>query len=225
MKRILIIEDEKNLVRFMQLELEHEHFLVKVAYDGESGLHLALVEEWDLILLDIMLPHLDGIEVCRRIRNVKSTPVIMLTARDAIDDRIQGLDSGADDYIPKPFDIEELLARIRAIFRRVELEERQVRTVLTFRDLTIDPDSRVATRGGTPIELTKREFDLLLVLMRHPNLVQTRDMLLDKVWGYDSMVETKVVDVYVRYLRSKLDVNGEDSVIQTVRGLGYVIRS
>ncbi|WP_337034239.1 response regulator transcription factor [Paenibacillus illinoisensis] len=225
MKRILIIEDEKSLVRFIQLELEHENFFVKVAYDGKSGLHVALTEEWDLILLDLMLPYIDGMEVCRRLREYKSTPVIMLTARDAINDRIQGLDSGADDYIAKPFDIDELFARIRAIFRRVELEERPVRSVLSIRDIAVDPDSRVVTRSGMTIELTKREFDLLIVFLKNPNMVQTRDMLLDQVWGYDSLVETKVVDVYVRYLRHKLDVPGEESIIQTVRGIGYVVRT
>lgn len=224
MKRILIIEDEKSLVRFIQLELEHERFFVQAAYDGSSGLQRALKEEWDLILLDIMLPYLDGVEVCRRLRNVKSTPVIMLTARDGLEDRVQGLDSGADDYIAKPFDIEELLARMRAIFRRIELRDQQDRSILTFRDITVDLDARVANRGGNPLELTKREFDLLTVFMKHPNLVQTRDMLLDLVWGYDSLVETNVVDVYVRYLRNKLDVPGEESVIQTVRGMGYVMR-
>ncbi|PQP88894.1 winged helix-turn-helix domain-containing protein, partial [Paenibacillus sp. AR247] len=131
----------------------------------------------------------------------------------------------ADDYIAKPFDIEELLARMRAIFRRIELQDQPNRAVLTFRDITVDLDARVATRGGTPIELTKREFDLLAVFMKHPNLVQTRDMLLDLVWGYDSQVETNVVDVYVRYLRNKLDSAGEESVIQTVRGMGYVMRT
>lgn len=224
MKRILIIEDEKNLVRFIQLELEHEQFFVRAAHDGTSGLQLALKEDWDLILLDIMLPHLDGVEVCRRLRNVKSTPVIMLTARDGLEDRVQGLDSGADDYIAKPFDIEELLARMRAIFRRLELRDQKNRVILTFRDIIVDLDARVVTRGGNPVELTKREFDLLAMFMKHPNLVQTRDMLLDLVWGYDSLVERNVVDVYIRYLRNKLDVPGEESVIQTVRGMGYVMR-
>ncbi|HEY4391334.1 MAG TPA: response regulator transcription factor [Paenibacillus sp.] len=224
MKRILIIEDEKSLVRFIQLELEHEHFFVKTAYDGSSGLQLALSEDWDLILLDIMLPQLDGIEVCRRLRALKSTPVIMLTARDGLEDRISGLDSGADDYIAKPFDIEELLARMRAIFRRIELEVHQDHSVISFKDITMDLDARLATRRGEVIDLTKREFDLLAIFMKHPNLVQTRDMLMDLVWGYDSEVETNVVDVYVRYLRNKLDLPGEESFIQTVRGIGYVMR-
>ncbi|WP_136605124.1 response regulator transcription factor [Paenibacillus dokdonensis] len=224
MKRILIIEDEKSLVRFIQLELEHEHFYVRGAYDGNSGLQLALSEDWDLILLDIMLPGLNGVEVCRRIRTMKRTPVIMLTARDRLEDRVSGLDSGADDYIAKPFDIEELLARMRALFRRIEMADRQSHSILTFREVTIDMDARIVTRSGIPVELTKREFDLLAVFIKHPNLVQTRDMLLDLVWGYDSTVETNVVDVYVRYLRNKLDAPGEESIIQTVRGMGYVMR-
>ncbi|MCJ8014904.1 response regulator transcription factor [Paenibacillus sp. KQZ6P-2] len=224
MKRILIIEDEKSLARFIQLELEHEQFYVKGAYEGNNGLQLALAEEWDLILLDIMLPGLNGVEVCRRIRAVKSTPVIMLTARDQLEDRVSGLDSGADDYLAKPFDIEELMARMRALFRRIELEDRENHSTLNFRGITIDLDARIVTRSGEVVELTKREFDLLAVLMKHPNMVQTRDMLLDLVWGYDSLVETNVVDVYVRYLRNKLDVPGEESMIQTVRGMGYVMR-
>lgn len=224
MKRILIIEDEKSLVRFIQLELEHEQFIVQSAYDGNSGLSLALSEEWDLILLDIMLPGMNGVEVCRKIRAVKRTPVIMLTARDRLEDRVSGLDSGADDYIAKPFDIEELLARMRAVFRRIELEDRQSQERIAFRGLTMDLNARTVEHHGVGVVLTKREFDLLAVFMKHPNLVQTRDMLLDQVWGYDSEVETNVVDVYVRYLRNKLDVQGEESMIQTVRGMGYVLR-
>ncbi|MDR9857116.1 response regulator transcription factor [Paenibacillus sp. VCA1] len=225
MKRILIIDDEKSLVRFIQLELEHEHYFVKAAYDGNSGLQAALSEDWDLILLDIMLPKINGVEVCRKLRELKSTPVIMLTARDGLEDRVSGLDSGADDYIAKPFDIEELLARMRAIFRRMDLKQGQDHTILTFKDMTVDLDARIATRKGKVIELTKREFDLLAVFMKHPNLVQTRDMLLDMVWGFDSQVETNVVDVYVRYLRNKIDTPGEESFIQTIRGMGYVMRS
>ncbi|MBE9915167.1 response regulator transcription factor [Paenibacillus donghaensis] len=224
MKRILIIDDEKSLVRFIQLELEHENFFVKAAYDGNNGLQMALSEDWDLILLDIMLPKINGVDVCRRLRTVKSTPVIMLTARDRLEDRVSGLDNGADDYIAKPFDIEELLARMRALFRRMDLKAHQDHKVLTFKEITIDLDARIATRGGNVIDLTKREFDLLAVFMKHPNLVQTRDMLLDLVWGYDSQVETNVVDVYVRYLRNKLDMPGEESIIQTIRGMGYVMR-
>ncbi|MEW9698653.1 response regulator transcription factor [Paenibacillus sp. SI8] len=224
MKRILVIEDEKNLVRFIQLELEHEAFFVQVAYDGQAGLNLALQEEWDLILLDIMLPYLSGIEVCRRIRTVKKTPIIMLTARDSVVDRVSGLDSGADDYIPKPFAIEELLARMRAIFRRVEEGNGLQHTSVTFKDIKVDMDARMVYKDKQIVDLTKREFDLLVMFMKHPNLVLTRDMLLDHVWGFDSPVETNVVDVYVRYLRNKLDPLGESSFIQTIRGIGYVMR-
>jgi DNA-binding response OmpR family regulator len=224
MKRVLLIEDEKNLVRFIQLELEHESFEVHTAYDGKTGLELALQDKWDLILLDIMLPELNGIEVCRRIRAAKKTPILMLTARDSVVDRVSGLDSGADDYMPKPFAIEELLARIRAIFRRMELEGNGPRAMLSFQNMTIDMDARIVCKDEQMVELTKREFDLLVMFMKNLNLVLTRDMLLDHVWGYDSLVETNVVDVYVRYLRNKLDQAGENSCIQTVRGIGYVMR-
>ena len=224
MKRVLLIEDEKNLVRFIQLELEYESFEVQIAYDGKTGLELALRDNWDLILLDIMLPELNGIEVCRRIRAAKKTPILMLTARDSVIDRVSGLDSGADDYMPKPFAIEELLARIRAIFRRIELEGNAPHAVLSFQNITVDLDARIVYKDKQMVELTKREFDLLVMLMKNINLVLTRDMLLDHVWGYDSLVETNVVDVYVRYLRNKLDQAGENSCIQTVRGIGYVMR-
>lgn len=224
MKRVLLIEDEKNLVRFIQLELEHESFEVQTAYDGKTGLELALQDHWDLILLDIMLPELNGIEVCRRIRAAKKTPILMLTARDSVVDRVSGLDSGADDYMPKPFAIEELLARIRAIFRRIELDGNDPHAMLTFQNIQIDMDARMVYKDKQIVELTKREFDLLVMFMKNLNLVLTRDMLLDHVWGYDSLVETNVVDVYVRYLRNKLDQAGENSCIQTVRGIGYVMR-
>lgn len=224
MKRVLLIEDEKNLVRFIQLELEHESFEVQTAYDGKTGLELALQDHWDLILLDVMLPELNGIEVCRRIRAAKRTPILMLTARDSVVDRVSGLDSGADDYMPKPFAIEELLARIRAIFRRIELDGNEPHAMLSFQNIQIDMDARMVYKDKQIVELTKREFDLLVMFMKNLNLVLTRDMLLDHVWGYDSLVETNVVDVYVRYLRNKLDQAGENSCIQTVRGIGYVMR-
>lgn len=224
MKRVLLIEDEKNLVRFIQLELEHESFEVQTAYDGKTGLALALQDHWDLILLDIMLPELNGIEVCRRIRAAKKTPILMLTARDSVVDRVSGLDSGADDYMPKPFAIEELLARIRAIFRRIELDGKDSHANLSFQNIDVDMDARMVYKDKQIVELTKREFDLLVMFMKNHNLVLTRDMLLDHVWGYDSLVETNVVDVYVRYLRNKLDQAGENSCIQTVRGIGYVMR-
>jgi DNA-binding response OmpR family regulator len=224
MKKVLVIEDEKNLARFLELELQHEGFDVSVAYDGRDGLDLALQSEWDLILLDLMLPGLNGIEICRRIRNVSHTFIIMITARDTVMDRVAGLDSGADDYIPKPFAIEELLARIRALFRRAKEPSQGLTDVLRVRDLMVDPDSRIVKRGEQAIQLTKREYELLIVFLENKNRVLTRDLLLEKIWGFDTMVETNVVDVYVRYLRNKVDVPGEESLIQTIRGTGYVMR-
>jgi DNA-binding response OmpR family regulator len=224
MRRILIIEDEQNLIRFLELELEHEGFAVASAGDGREGLELALEQEWDLILLDLMLPGLNGLEVCRRIRAAKNTPVIMLTARDSVMDKVGGLDSGADDYMPKPFAIEELLARIRALFRRSGGADDAGHSLLVHKELTVNLDARTVTKAGEAIELTKREYDLLVAFMENIDRVLTRDMLLDRIWGYATEVETNVVDVYVRYLRSKIDRPGDDSLIQTLRGTGYVMR-
>ena len=226
MKRILVIEDEKNLSRFIELELKYEGYDVGLAYDGRDGLEKALEEEWDIILLDLMLPGLNGLEVCRRIRQVKSIPILMITARDSVMDRVSGLDSGADDYIVKPFAIEELLARLRAVFRRAVKEETVVtQTTFHFRDITVHKESRQVFKLEEEIEVTKREYDLLLAFLENKNIVLTREVLLNKVWGYDTEVETNVVDVYVRYLRNKIDSPGEDSYIQTVRGTGYVMRT
>ncbi|MBA2875086.1 response regulator transcription factor [Thermaerobacillus caldiproteolyticus] len=222
-KRILIIEDEANLARFIELDLTHEGYEVCVSHDGREGLEMALSEDWGLILLDLMLPNLNGMEVCRRVRSVKQTPIIMITARDSVFDRVMGLDSGADDYIVKPFAIEELLARIRALFRRVQLPS-EGEQILTFKDLTVDLNARTVKKGDEIIELTKREYDLLVTFLQNINIVLTRDTLLNKVWGFDTEVETNVVDVYVRYLRHKLDENDKESYIQTVRGAGYVMR-
>lgn len=224
MCRVLIIEDEKNLARFIELELQYEGFNVSTSYDGREGLDLALKEEWDIILLDLMLPGLSGMEVCRRIRAVKETPIIMLTARDSVMDKVSGLDSGADDYMSKPFAIEELLARIRALFRRMEGKKEAANNILSFRELKVDLDARTVTRAEEHIELTKREFDLLVVFMTNINRVLTRELLLDKVWELGSYAETNVVDVYVRYLRNKIDIPNQESFIQTVRGTGYVMR-
>lgn len=228
MSRILIIEDEKNLARFVELELKHEGYETAVHFNGRTGLEAALSEDWDAILLDLMLPELNGLEVCRRVRQVKNTPIIMMTARDSVIDRVSGLDHGADDYIVKPFAIEELLARLRALLRRISIEGEHnaaKQTTITYRDLTIEKENRVVRRGDDIIELTKREYELLLTLMENINVVLARDVLLSKVWGYNSDVETNVVDVYVRYIRNKIDRPGEPSYIQTVRGTGYVIRS
>lgn len=230
MNKILIIEDEKNLARFVELELKHEGYATEVRYNGRTGLEAAVAEDahWDVILLDLMLPELNGIDVCRRIRQVSNVPIIMMTARDSVIDRVSGLDHGADDYIVKPFAIEELLARLRALFRRIEIESEQnitKQTTVTYRDLTVEKENRVVRRGDEVIELTKREYELLLELMENVNVVLARDVLLNKVWGYETEVETNVVDVYIRYLRNKIDVPNVDSYIQTVRGTGYVMRS
>jgi DNA-binding response OmpR family regulator len=223
MKKILIIEDEPELSKFIRLELEYEGYEVVVALEGRDGLNKALCDDVELILLDLMLPGLNGIEVCRRIRSVKNTPIIMITARDSVLDRISGLDSGADDYISKPFQIEELLARMRAIFRRVD--KQQDTHKLIYKDLVMDTEARTVTRGQVTIDLTKKEFDLLLLLMKNINRVLTRDILLEEVWGYDTSIETNIVDVYISYLRAKIDSKDEEeSYIQTVRGSGYVLR-
>ncbi|MDQ0493400.1 MULTISPECIES: response regulator transcription factor [Paenibacillus] len=222
MKKILLIEDEKNLARFIELELKHESYEVTVEYEGRKGLESALSEEWDIILLDLMLPGINGIEVCRRIRKTKQTPIIMLTARDGVMDKVMGLDSGADDYIPKPFAIEELLARMRSLLRRSGSVEDTKQ--ITYKELVLDSEARILTKNQQIVELTKREFDLLSILMHNIGRVMTRERLLELIWGYDSEVETNVVDVYIRYLRSKIDEPGEPSFIQTLRGLGYVIR-
>ncbi len=225
---ILIIEDEKNLSRFVELELKHEGYNTKVCGDGRSGLQAAIDEQWSAILLDLMLPEMNGLEVVRRLRQVKQTPVIIMTARDSVMDRVAGLDQGADDYIVKPFEIEELLARLRALFRRLQMEE-QSRTVrqtrVEYRDLVIEVENRVVRRAGEVIELTKKEYELLLLLMENIDVVLSREVLLKKVWGYKNEVETNVIDVYVRYIRNKIDIPGKESYIQTVRGTGYVMRS
>ena len=228
MSRILIIEDEDNLSNFVSLELQHEGYETKVCENGREGLDTALNEDWDAILLDLMLPELNGLEVCRRLRQSKSTPIIMMTARESVIDRVSGLDHGADDYVVNPLAIEELLARLRAVLRRVDFENDNgttKQTTVTYRDLTIEKENRVVRRGDEIIELTKREYELLLTLMENINVVLARDVLLKKVWGYESQIETNVVDVYIRYLRNKIDRPGEDSYIQTVRGTGYVMRS
>lgn len=225
-KKILIIEDEKNLARFVSLELQHEGYEVTIAHDGRSGLEQAIDDDFDLILLDLMLPEMDGYEVTRRLRQEKTTYVIMMTARDSVMDIVSGLDRGADDYIVKPFAIEELLARVRATFRRQDFESEKSFSdgSAIYRDLKIDSQNRSVVRGDTTIPLTKREFDLLNALMSNVNRVMTREDLLSRVWKYDEAVETNVVDVYVRYLRGKIDVPGRESYIQTVRGMGYVVR-
>lgn len=222
MRKILIVEDEKNIARFLELELKHEQFEVEVCYDGRVGLEEAFAHHYDCILLDVMLPTLNGIEVCRRIRKESDVPIILLTARDAVMDRVAGLDAGADDYIVKPFAIEELLARIRTIFRRVQPPQ-QAQEKLVLRDIEMDISAYEVFFMGTRLELTRTEFDLLKLLILNKNKVCTREQILEQVWGYDTEVETNVVDVYIRHLRSKL-VTAESPYIETVRGVGYVMR-
>ena len=231
MAKILIIEDEKNLSRFVELELQHESYETVVENNGRRGLEIALSQNFDVILLDLMLPELNGLEVARRVRQAKTTPIIMMTARDSVIDRVSGLDHGADDYIVKPFAIEELLARIRAVLRRVEIEDTHnspkitSREVVKFKDLVIETNNRMVRRGDKSVDLTKREYNLLMTLVDDENNVVSREQLLDKIWGPESKIETNVVEVYIRYLRNKIDVEGQPSYIKTIRGTGYVMRT
>lgn len=224
MKKVLIIEDEQNLARFIELELKHEQYDVDITYDGLSGLNKALQQYYDIILLDLMLPEMDGLEVCQRIRTQKDTPIIMITAKGEIYDKVVGLDNGADDYIVKPFEIEELLARMRALVRRYGEESHSNTDIINIDGLIIDKHAFSVSFESQNIELTKTEFDLLLVLAENKNHVLKREQILDHVWGYESAVETNVVDVYIRYLRNKLKPIGKQKLIETVRGVGYVIR-
>lgn len=222
-ERILIVEDEEKLARFVELELTHEGYAVEKAFDGRSGLERLESGAYDLALLDIMLPGLNGLEVLRRARRTVDTPVIMLTARDSVMDKVTGLDMGAEDYITKPFEIEELLARIRAALRKTQRRQ-AVSHVLALGKLTLDADRYTAAWDGQAIELTHREFELLKVLMENKGIVMSRATLMERVWGYDYMGETNIVDVYVRYLRGKIDDVYGVKLIQTVRGVGYVLR-
>lgn len=226
--KILIIEDEPQLARFVELELTHEDYTVTKAYDGREGLTLAESGDFDLILLDIMLPGLNGIEVLRRIRKTSDIPIIMLTARDAVMDKVSGLDMGANDYITKPFAIEELLARIRAALRQnshsSEKQNVESEDIITCAGLVIDSARHTVTYDGNPIELTNREFMLLHKLAEKKSIVLSRDTLLEHVWGYDYVGETNIVDVYIRYLRSKIDDVYGVKLITTIRGVGYVIK-
>lgn len=223
MASVLIVEDEEKLARMLELELNYEGYKTEKAFDGRTGLELALSGKYDLILLDIMLPQLSGMEVLRRLRREGQhyTPVLLLTARDSVTDKVSGLDAGAEDYITKPFAIEELLARIRVTLRkgRGPAEERQ--DLLAAGDIALDRESRTVTKNGEPVSLTRREFDLLQFLLEHPNRVLTREQLLNQVWGYDYAGETNAVDVYVSFLRNKLGT----AVVETVRGVGYILRS
>jgi two-component system, OmpR family, response regulator ArlR len=219
--KILIIEDEEKIARFVELELGYEGYTTAKAVDGRTGLELAETGEFDLVLLDVMLPQLSGMEVLRRIRRTSSVPIIMLTARDSVMDKVSGLDSGASDYITKPFAIEELLARIRTALRKTMPEDVGV---LSASGLLLDTGRRTVTVMGKPIDLTKREFDLLRFLLKNKGMVISREALLENVWGFDFSGETNAVDVYVRFLRGKIDEVFNIKLIHTVRGVGYVIK-
>ena len=219
MTNILIVEDEQNLARFIELELTHENYTVDIENDGKVGLDKALSKLYDLYILDLMLPNINGLEICRQIRQKTTTPIIIITAKSETYDKVAGLDYGADDYIVKPFDIEELLARIRAVLRRQPDKD-----VLDINGIIIDKDAFKVTVNGHQLELTKTEYDLLYVLAENRNHVMQREQILDHVWGYNSEVETNVVDVYIRYLRNKLKPFNKEKSIETVRVVGYVIR-
>ncbi len=220
-ERILIIEDDQAILRLIQRGLSYEGYHVDTAVDGRAGLNLARDRSPDLVILDWMLPGMDGLEVCHRIRMGGNTPVLMLTAKDTIQDRVQGLDAGADDYMVKPFNLDELLARIRALLRRTQPERIQV---LKFADLTLDTGSRQAIRAGKLVQLTAKEYELLELFMRHPRQVLKRDTIFERVWEYDFGGESNVLEVYIRYLRQKLEFDDLPRLIHTVRGVGYVMR-
>lgn len=226
MATILIVEDEKKIARFLELELKHEGYDVLTAFDGRSGLDTAMENDPDLLILDLMLPELSGIEVCRRLRHTSDLPIIMLTAKDDVSDKVMGLDMGADDYVTKPFAIEELLARIRvALKKRRARDERLTEPqdhLLTAGAVSIDTASWQVRVKGEPVPLTKKEFDTLRYLMEHRGMAVTRDQLMNEVWGYDYIGDSNIVDVYIRYLRHKIDDQYGIKTIHTIRSVGYL---
>lgn len=225
MTKVLVIEDEAEILSFLKPELTHEGYEVDTASDGRAGFEKIEKGNYDIVLLDIMLPGLNGIEVLRRARKFTDIPIIMLTARDQIADKVTGLDTGADDYLTKPFSIEELLARMRSALRRNSTRRDDGSSnILTFKDITLNQASFEAKVDGRNIELTKKEYQLLEYLMKNKNCVLTREQILNTVWGYDYMGDTNVVDVYIRYLRVKLDENSNEKYITTIRGTGYAMK-
>ena len=225
-KKIMIVEDEKRIARFLQMELEHEGFETESEENGRRAYERIVQEQYDLVLLDIMLPDMDGLEVCRRVREISDVPIIMLTAKDDIEDMVSGLVFGADDYISKPFAIQELLARVRAairIHKANEMGNRDER-VLAVKDLVLYPGRYEVRVKGELVELTKKEYSLLEYMLRNKPNVLTRDQILQEVWGYDYVGDTNVVDVYIRYLRAKIDERFDDKYIYTVRGVGYAVK-
>jgi len=219
--KILIIEDDQGILKFLRRGLTYEGYEVEVAEEGKQGLELAEEEPPDLVILDLMLPGMDGLEVCRRLRAEGDVPILMLTAKDETNDRVTGLDMGADDYMVKPFEFKELLARIRALMRRAQPTQTKI---LEFADLTLDRGTRRAHRGERTISLTAKEYELLELFMEHPRQVLTREVIYDRVWGYNFGGQSNIIEVYVRYLRQKLEKNGEARLIHTLRGVGYVLR-
>lgn len=220
--KILLVEDEKQMAMFIEMELNHEGYKVDAAYDGREGLNLSEEKEYDLILLDIMIPRLNGIEVCKRIRQSSQIPIIMLTAKGSVSDKVLGLDVGANDYLTKPFEIEELLARIRVYERDKTVKNKSDKIMVN--DIIMDNKEHQVWRADRKIELTKKEYDLLEMLLLNKNIVLTREQLIESIWGYDFVGDTNVVDVFIRYLRSKIDDGFENKLITTIRGVGYVIR-
>jgi two-component system, OmpR family, response regulator MprA len=221
-EHILVIEDDPQIADLLRRGLIYEGYSVTVTADGPAGLTAARDHPPDLVLLDLMLPGMDGLTVCARLRSASSVPILILTARDAVPDRVKGLDAGADDYVVKPFNFDELLARIRAqLRRRAPAADEET---LRFADLTLNPNTHEVFRGGRKVELTAREFEVLLLFMQHPRQVITRDLLYERIWGYDFGGESNIIEVYVRYLRSKLEEDGAPRLIQTVRGVGYALR-
>ncbi|MEX5285070.1 response regulator transcription factor [Selenomonas sputigena] len=226
-QKIFIVEDERRIARFLQMELEHEGFLTEAEDNGRRAYERIVQDHYDLVLLDIMLPEMDGLEVCRRVREISDVPIIMLTAKDDVEDKVSGLDIGADDYITKPFAIQELFARIRAALRvhRANEEGNREERVLAVKDLVLYPGRYEVRVKGELVELTKKEYSLLEYMLRNKPNVLTRDQILQEVWGYDYVGDTNVVDVYIRYLRAKIDERFDDKYIYTVRGVGYAVKS
>lgn len=222
-KKVLVIEDEVKLARFIELELTYEGYEVIISNDGREGLDLFFEKNPDVVLLDLMLPSLTGIEICRRIRKYSSTPIIMLTAKGEVIDKVVGLDSGADDYITKPFAIEEVLARVRVAIKRNETNIK-ASNIIEIGNISIDQSKRTVKVNDEYVELTKREYELLFYLVLNKNIVTTRDQILDEVWGYNYVGETNVVDVYIRYLRTKIDDKYNIKLIHTIRGVGYFVK-
>ena len=222
MKNILIVEDEPNISDFVKGELEYEGYNVCIKEDGRQGLEEALKNDYDLVILDIMLPSMNGFEICRRIKKEKQCPIIMLSAKDSVIDKVNGLQIGADDYIAKPFAIEELLARIEVVFRR---QDNLNNYIVRFKDIVINKSSRIVKRNGNEINLTNKEYELLVILIDNKDKVVTREELLEKIWGYGYEPETNVIDVYIRYLRTKLNNENKEEYIQTIRSVGYIMRS